>query len=236
MKRLLSTSVRDWSRSGDRHCPNLIDVTCPFCSVFVGISTGSRVEGVSIALHGNCPSCRQVVRFWVPNPEVEIGSIEIYMYPQSVRDRDPLEGIDLVPDGIRRSYINTLASYKSENWVATAVMCRRTLEGVVFNVLKDKAKSMALASGLRELPKHVDLGRKILEPMDALRQGGNLGAHFVEDSEPDHEVASAMLSFLEYLLEFVYVLPHKAAALSSKIQSLADQQNREVKTDQSPAI
>ena len=66
------------------------------------------------------------------------------------------------------------------------------------------------------------LGRMPLRELaDAVRKGGNLGAHFDVDNEPDEQLASVMLDLCEDLLEYLFVLPKRIDDLHSRIESLA---------------
>lgn len=218
-----SQSVCVWFQQGQRFYPEALDVVCGHCNRTVTVAAMNRQDNMGLVstFGAVCPGCKQVLCFYIPNFDCESKEdLVIIMSPSSVVSRPALQGVEYIPDGVRRSYFNTLSSYRSANWVATAVMVRRTLEALVKNVLGDKAKKFILAKHLEEIPKHVDLGRKILEPAHILRQGGNLGAHFDEEREPTEDLVQSMFAFLEYLLEFVYVLPHKSEDLANTIKGL----------------
>ena len=73
---------------------------------------------------------------------------------------------------------------------------------------------------LTELPKHLDLQKPILTLADALRKGGNLGAHFDLEKTPDKKIASQMLDLLDYLIEYIYILPNRIDGLHNEIEDL----------------
>jgi hypothetical protein len=222
-QRIPFNAVCAWTQSGQFWYPVALDVVCGYCDRTVTVTAVQRQDNMGLVstFGGQCPGCKQMLRFFVLNQEsTSRENLHIMMCPASKVDRQPLQGVQYIPEGVRRSYFNTLNSYKSSNWVATAVMVRRTLEGLVKDVLGDKAKKLPLAKGLDEIPRYADLAGKVLEPAHILRQGGNLGAHYDEEREPTEEVARSMFSFLEYLLEFVYVLPHKSQDLANTIRSL----------------
>jgi len=56
-----------------------------------------------------------------------------------------------------------------------------------------------------------------------LRKGGNLGAHFNLEREPDQATARQMLDFVEYLMGYLYVLPGDVESFHNDITK----QNRE---------
>src|SRR5205814_5360298 len=115
--------------------------------------------------------------------------------------------VDLVPGRVRSAYQDTLRAYNAGIWSATTVSCRVTLEGIVKNLLAQANVKGPLANQIRQLGTAVDLSQPLITLADALREGGNIGAHFDEQKEADKETAGAMLDLIEYLLEYVYTLP-----------------------------
>ena len=55
---------------------------------------------------------------------------------------------------------------------------------------------------------------------DAVRKGGNIGAHFDLAKEPDRESAEALLDLTEYLLRYMYTLPVRIEELNQRITEL----------------
>ena len=55
---------------------------------------------------------------------------------------------------------------------------------------------------------------------NAIRKGGNLGAHFDLEKEPDEKVAALMLELAEELLEYFFVLPERIEHLHETIERL----------------
>ena len=73
--------------------------------------------------------------------------------------------------------------------------------------------------------------RQSAEPLitlsNALRQGGNIGAHFDLTRTTDRATAEAMLDLIDYLIEYVCTLPGMIEQLNRKVQRLdkgADEQ------------
>jgi hypothetical protein len=61
---------------------------------------------------------------------------------------------------------------------------------------------------------------------DAIRKGGNLGAHFDSEKEPNDEIAGLMVDVLDYLIEYLFILPNRIKNLHEKIESISnDKQN-----------
>jgi hypothetical protein len=132
-----------------------------------------------------------------------------------------MDGIDKVPPEIGRAYAATVAAFNAGLWPATGACCRRVLEGVAKNRLGEDSRGRRLVQLLNDLKAKVDL---ITEPLaslaDALREGGNLGAHFDDlERESDQAAASQMLDFLDYLMDYLYVLPAKVESFRKMIGS-----------------
>lgn len=77
-----------------------------------------------------------------------------------------------------------------------------------------------LGHQLKQLPQHVDLSKPILELADVLKDGGNIGAHFDMDREPDMAFATVMIDLTEYILEYLYVIPKHSEALKSRLEKI----------------
>lgn len=56
----------------------------------------------------------------------------------------------------------------------------------------------------------------------AIRDGGNLGAHFDMEKEPTEEMAKHMVELLNYLISYLYVLPKEIEKLEQSLQRDAD--------------
>lgn len=121
---------------------------------------------------------------------------------------------------LKRAYKSAVNVVNAAEWSASAVLCRRLLEGVTKAVLPEDEQKLPLAKQLLELPKHRDLAKPILELADAVRKGGNLGAHFDLEKEPDREVGTLMLELCEDLLQYLFVLPTRIQNLHERIERL----------------
>ncbi|MFW6114291.1 MAG: DUF4145 domain-containing protein [bacterium] len=141
------------------------------------------------------------------------------MFPAPNGPRAELAGIDVVPERIKKAYRETLAVFNSGVWSATATLCRRTLEGVIGDLLGEEEEPAPLAARLKKLAetKRAQLAEPIITLSHSLREGGNLGAHFDEEKDPDPEMATAMLDLVEYLIQYIYALPGMISTLDDKL-------------------
>src|SRR5690606_10114357 len=103
----------------------------------------------------------------------------------------------------------------------TAVCCRRTLEGLFQGLLPEGKKINNLAKAITEVAGSVDLAEPIRNLANVLRHGGNLGAHFDMEKEPDEQMAFQMLTLLENLIDFLHVLPQEISNLEQLLDKEA---------------
>ena len=135
----------------------------------------------------------------------------------------------MMPTAIRQAYQDTIDVFNAGVWSATATQTRRTLEGIVYELLPEEEREGSLANQLRSLAasKSVNLAQPLNTLSNALRQGGNIGAHFNLTRTTDRATAEAMLDLIDYLIEYIYTLPGMIEQLNRKVQRLdkgADQQ------------
>jgi hypothetical protein len=117
------------------------------------------------------------------------------LYPQEVNRINP----DL-PEPLKAAYEEALACFKSKAYTATAIMCRKTLEGIC---IEHGAKGRNLVSSLKELKDKGVIENRLYEWADALRISGNEAAHDVSVTI-SAEDAGDILEFTNALLEYVF--------------------------------
>ncbi len=214
--------VAQWQQVGNKWVPQSVDISCPFCgrhvtfTLFEYATDGKRN---TIAASGSCPGCHEQARFWIIDPK-PFGDTQgrecqaLCIYPKPSLSREPMAGLDKIPEDIGRAYASTVNVFNAGEWTATAVLCRRVLEGIAKNLLPEDKQKRPLAQQLSELASEIDLSRPLTSLAEAIRKGGNLGAHFDLDREPDEPTASQMVDLLEYLMEYLYVLPADVDSLN----------------------
>lgn len=70
------------------------------------------------------------------------------------------------------------------------------------------------------LSSHVELQQPLLTLAHAIRVGGNLGAHFDLEREPDDRLSRFAVDMLDYIIEYLYVLPRRIEQLHTHIEEL----------------
>lgn len=122
-----------------------------------------------------------------------------------------------VPEALKRSFVSTVEAFNSRNFVATSVCCRRTLEGIIKYLLPEPEREGNLIKLIDKAASSLDLAAPLRSLSHAIRDGGNLGAHFDEEKEPTEEMARHMVELLDYLIAYLYVLPGQIADLEKTL-------------------
>ena len=227
MYALTKSHVQSWKKDGTAYVPSSIAVRCPECGSmisFANLAWSAAAQSTRIAAQ-RCPACRKASTFFLINHTGKAGTLapeeELYIHKQPP-GREPLPeilGSNDISDPIQRAYLSAINVYNSGEWAATAVLTRRLLEGLTKSLLPDHS-SLPLAKQVAKLPEVKDLTAPITTIADAIRKGGNLGAHFDLETEPDQNVAKLMVELVEELMEYFYVLPGRIQLLHDQIEKL----------------
>jgi hypothetical protein len=105
----------------------------------------------------------------------------------------------------------------TKNYPATAVMARRTLEGIFKYLLPEGNRKGTLAALIKQAMEQHNLAAPLATLAHAIRDGGNLGAHFDEENEPTELMAQQMVELLKYLISYLYVLPSQIKELEDSL-------------------
>lgn len=105
-----------------------------------------------------------------------------------------------LPAPIRNAYGEALACIKAKAFTASAIMCRKTLEGVCS---EHGVSSRTLVGGLKEMKERGIIETRLFDWADALRIAGNEAAHDVNVTV-SKEDARDMVEFTNALLEYVF--------------------------------
>ena len=223
------TLVAQWENRDQVRLPAAIDINCSFCGNKVSFALQwPGLNDPIMSTHSNCPHCRKSVLFIL----VEISQVgnkperrgKIYIYP-SPKIRYPVDGIKEIeefPSAISQAYISAINVYNVREWTATAVLCRRLLEGVAKTILPKEKQSDNLFNQIKALSDYRDLKQPITTLADAIRKGGNLGAHFDLERSPDEETTTLMLDLIESLIEYIFILPKQINHLHEKIDNIGN--------------
>ena len=160
--------------------PASIGTTCPHCTsvvIFTMIEDGLDNNHRAYLCSGICPSCVEKSEFIFLAPkirdDVNPKTTEIYITPTPTDWHQTIEFTENISSALRRAYESTVDSFNSKNYVATAVGCRRTLEGIFKNLVQDDKKSLTLSKMIDEVKDSVDLAAPLTKLSHAIRAGGN---------------------------------------------------------------
>ena len=225
MQLIPDEAIPQWEQREDVRLPAAVDAICPFCGrrVAFGLSWTGGLHRRAMSTESRCPACSETPVFLLVGLRpLEAGGEaqggQLYMYPAAAV-REPIAGLSEVanlPDPVKRAYVSAIATYNSREWAATALACRRTLEGITRTLLGNVPPRQSLARQLEALPQRVNLGRPVIALAQALKEGGDLGAHFELEREPNELVATMMIDLLDDLIEYLFILPARVGELDHR--------------------
>lgn len=218
-----SDAIRAWMTVGGTLAPKSISLVCPRCctkAVFTMEHVCEDAPRLAVAASSTCPGCGHLVRFWAVRdsrtPSTKDNPPAVYMYPAARRHYPKPEFVPEVPEPLRRAFEAAVDALNSQNYVATTVCARRTLEGL-FKTLAPGEQNASLARLIEVATEKVDLAAPLRTLSHAIRSGGNLGAHFDEEKEPDEALARQVVELLDYLFSYLFVLPTKIKRLEDSL-------------------
>jgi hypothetical protein len=225
MQLVPSRSVRSWTVVGSGRSPASISTVCPHCGekvVFTLSNCQDDSTRLTVASTGRCPGCNQKVHFWAvrhmqtPKDDTD-SSLAVYMFPP-VKNYYPCPefGPD-IPEPLQRSLVSAIDALNSRNYAATAVCARRTLEGIFKYLVPEEKRKASLAKLIEHVKSDIDLAAPLTSLSHAIRDGGNLGAHFDMEKEPTDVIARQMVELLDYLISYLYVLPRQIKKLEDSL-------------------
>lgn len=227
MYKIPSELIAGWVKINRSQVPSSADIICPFCHRKITFTLNSWSQNSQTEIFftkSKCPACKEYAYFFhfdfFEIEETKDGNLFIYPIPKI---RFPMIGTDNAKQfstKLNRTYHSALNVYNSAEWSATAVVCRKLLEGILKTLLPEEHHYKSLYKQLESLPASIDLTKPILMLADAIRKAGNLGAHFDLEREPDEKIASLMMDLIEYLVEYIFVLPTRIEELHNSIDKL----------------
>lgn len=223
MKPVPISAVKNWAQQNGYFIPGSISTVCPHCTekvTFTMAQHNNDQQRAAWSSSGTCPSCNQSTHFWTIEPK-RVNDREgqdpaaIYMYPAPATYHEIMKFTENIPEPLQRSFVSTVDAFNSKNYTATAVCCRRTLEGIFKFLVPEAKRTMVLAKLIEEAKSNADLAKPLSNLSHSIREGGNLGAHFDMEREPDCNMARSMVELVEYLITYLYVLPKKIEDLDA---------------------
>jgi hypothetical protein len=227
MRQILDSEVAQTVTSNNYLLPSSVDIMCPHCKRLVTFNLKwSSLNKNLVYTLSRCAGCGDISYFIIVDfkeiNEQKVLKGSLFVYPEADR-RKAIEGINEVEDfsdGLHRAYESTINVYNTREWTATAVLCRRLLEGITKTLLPSEEHDKPLAKQLEILPNKTDLHRPIMTLAHAIRKGGNLGAHFDLEKEPNEETTKLMVDLIDYLIEYLFILPQRIEELNNYVEKM----------------
>ncbi len=191
----------------------LNQITCPFCEVdgnfsrvshFVKQHSGSGKSLIFDTFQcGNCGN--YVMIFWSPSRLGQMHDYKMVPWPRRLTKYP-----EHWPEEVGRCWMQAHRSLKDENWDAAAVMARSALQAAL---RQQGAKGKDLFGEINDLASKRLLPPLMQEWSHEVRVLGRPAAH-PNATEPatDKQDARDVVSFLDYLVEYLYDLPDRIKA------------------------
>lgn len=187
------------------------DVTCPFCMERGNFATAfhatKKKPNSDKCLNFDtleCGNCKGYVMVLWSASEFGGGlyAYEVLPWPLKL-DAWP----EHWPDDVGRYWLQAKKNLRDENWDACALMARSSLQVA----LRDKqAQGRTLKQEVDDLAAKGILPSIMKDWSDHVRELGNESAHPTPGASPtDPRDASDVVRFLDFLLEYLYTLPHR---------------------------
>ena len=226
MKLIDDKKIKSWGTASNLRVATSLSAQCPFCAEKVIFALGIHSNDAnrsSVASTGVCPGCNRAVHFWTIKSTIDTDGnprdreYDVFMYPASEFGYPHPKLPSDVPEPLQKALFSTIDSLNSQNFPATAVGARRTLEGIFKYRVEESKRHKSLYQLIDEVKNNVDLAAPLESLSHAIRAGGNLGAHFDAEYEPSEAQAKQMVELLDYLISYLYVLPSQITDLEKSL-------------------
>jgi hypothetical protein len=177
----------------------------------------------SLITECNCPACKKPAVFIImtndATSEEQIDHADTYIYDLQALKQPihQIEHLPNVPKDLIRAYRSAINVYLSKEHAATAVMSKRVIESILKHFLNEKSKGQPLAQQLDLLPNHLDLAKPIQALSHLLKPDSSLNRMLELDIEMDGETTTLLMDLLEYLIEYLFILPGKIEVTQNKL-------------------
>ena len=222
--KIIEEQCKGWTSDGSKKSwPGSIRAQCPFCgdwAVFTIYDYAFNSRSMIGSARSSCGGCQGKPQFAFVFSETEnalrSGRPElILMFPGS-KIHYPLPDIPaVVPEAIRRTMVSTVETYNARFYDAAATSGRKTLEGIFKHLVDEKRREKRLYELIEIVGKETDFAEPITRLSDAVRNGGNLAAHFDINHEPNERLARQIIELVDYLISYLYILPDKIKELEN---------------------
>lgn len=169
-----------------------------------------RRSGSDNQLYGMrmCPNASCKTLIWFHRPTFS-NNDDLFVYPPA----GAILTVAFVPPAIADDAKEALLCFQVHAWKATAIMCRRVIEGTC----EEKgATGSNLKEEIDDLFAKGHITDQLKQWAHQLRHFGNFGAHLTSFGSITDSDAAAMIDFMFSFLRYVYEMPAKIAAAQAR--------------------
>lgn len=210
--------------SGSNFSFERLGTTCPHCGRSAWFDFDPPVDGHDVNKGPRavrCPGCRKAVRFFTISPPHASKAGWLWADPSPGADHihrgEIASALGNLHPALREAYDEAATTLAGGHASSATIQARRTLEGLVKHLLEDADQNVpnhpALGNLIRQLPTHIDLAKPLTDTAQAVREGGNLGAHYDTQVTATTELAGKTVNLVEAIVDYLLVLPKKVEEL-----------------------
>ncbi|MFO6464452.1 DUF4145 domain-containing protein [Jannaschia sp. KMU-145] len=156
--------------------------------------------------------------------------LAIHVYPAPQDGIEDYPSAHLLPERLASNVARSREALIRGDYEGALTGARRTVEGIFKTLVPHDPEIGRDRRTLHQLIQlaiqKVDLSEPLKELAVAVKDGGNLGAHFDEAVDPNEESARSALRLSERLLDFVIVLPEEVSKFRKNLENLARYDDR----------
>lgn len=164
------------------------------------IETEYLIEVLIVYRLLKCPKCERPLLTMQQSIENEKLNDPTPIYPPSGKQVNPS-----LPKPLKSSYQEALQCFKARAFTASAIMCRKTVEGICDEHGIEPGR---LKNRLEKMKENGIIENRLFEWAEVLRDSGNKAAHEINITISRQD-ASDIIDFTDALLEYVFTLNDK---------------------------
>jgi hypothetical protein len=203
-----------------------IYLLCPHCNVYAKFTPQftiiiSKPESKGVQprdFHtlAECEHCGDVI--YVKCWEIDFDPDWWFAYEYHHPRTNFVHSTEELPPLVFASFSEAHKCLQAGAYLATLVMCRRTIEALLAERGVDK--KLNLAKAIQKVADDSTLHESMVEVADLVRLLGNIGVHADDEYQITKEQAEEAYSLTEKLLEMIYILPSRTQKSKEKLEEL----------------
>jgi hypothetical protein len=182
----------------------------------------------TLSCTSDCPVCDQEVHFWIVDTVAHLRPEDdddpnIFMLPSTSNSNLDFNKYDgKVPESVLRYCMSAQDVYFSGNLTATNVLLQAAIESVFADFLPTGNSKTTLTKMIRDSMDNLSLNEPITNIANDLNPGGNMDVLFQHHEGTSQEAADAMMTLLENLITYLYVMPEEFNELHERFAKIND--------------